>query len=210
MQYTILFPNGRRVSAGAAGAAVRTLQLTSGAFSSQEPIPGGVFAGELSAELFDDSLALTAGDVLQVYAGERLVGTYIAEKPERPRQGRRKILAYDQVSRLDKDLTGWLSDLADWPYTLSGFAQMVCQACGVSLTGSLANGQRPVARFQARGITGRQLMQWVCQAGCRFLTALPDGTLSLSWVKDSGITLRPTGENFYFQGLTYSDYATSP
>lgn len=210
MNYTILFPDGSRVSAGSAGAAVRTLQITSGAFSSQEPIPGGVFASELSAELFDDGLALTAGDTLQVYENERLIGTFTAEKPERPRQGLRKILAYDHVSRLDKDLTHWLSGLTDWPYTLSELAQMVCAACGVTLTGSLVNGERQVSRFQARGITGRQLMQWVCQAGCRFLTALPDGTLRLGWAEDSGITLKSTGEAFYFQGLTYSDYATLP
>ena len=70
MQYSILFPDGRRVSAGVAGAAIRTLRVTEAAFSGNEPDPGGVCAAELAVELFDDGLTLTAGDALKLF-GER-------------------------------------------------------------------------------------------------------------------------------------------
>jgi len=209
MRYSILFPDGRAVSAGGPGAAVRTLKLTSAAFSGTQLEPGAVCASELEAEFFDDGLALTAGDVLQLYEGHTLLGTFRAETPTTPGPGRRKVLAYDAVTGLDRDLTHWLTGLTDWPYALSDFARLVCQACGLELTGTLANGDWPIPRFEARGITGRQLMQWVCQAGCRFLTALPDGRLQLQWLSDSGITLSPTGEHFYFSGASWADYTAA-
>lgn len=205
MTYEIIFPDGRAVSAGASGAAIRTLKRTASAFPGTELQPGGVCAEELEAEFFDDGLALTAGDVLSLYEDGVLAGTYIARSPTTPTPGLRRVVAYDFVTKLDTDLTGWLESLTDWPYSLSQFANMVCEACGLTLTGDLANSDWPVPKFQARGITGRQLMQWVCQAGCRFCRAEPDGTLTLAWLTQ-GVSLT---ERDVFQGsLTLSDYAT--
>ena len=210
MEYTIVFPDGQAVSAGAAGSAICDLRVTASAFSGQNPDPGGVCAGELEAEFIDEGLSLTAGQTLKLYKGEQLLGTYWAEKPTTPAPGRRRVLAYDSVTKLDKDLSDWLASLTDWPYTLERFAQMVCEACGVTLVGGLVNADYEIQPFQGRGITGRMLMQWVCQAGCRFCHALPDGTLKLDWIEDSGITLTPGGEYFYFDGMEQADYALAP
>ena len=210
MDYTILFPDGRAVGAGKAGAAICDLRVTAPAFSGTQPDPGGVCAAELEAEFFDEGLSLTAGQELKLYRGEELLGTFLAEKPTTPSPGRRRVLAYDYITRLDTDLSDWLASLTDWPYTLEAFAHMVASACGLTLTGSLANAGYEIQPFQARGITGRQLMQWVCQAGCRFCRALPDGTLGLDWIKDSGITLAPGGQDFYFDGMTCADYSLAP
>lgn len=205
MTYSITFPDGRSVSAGASGAAIRSIKRTASAFSGTELQPGGVCAEELEAEFFDDGLLLTAGDVLSLYEDGKLAGTYIARSPTTPAPGLRRVVAYDFVTKLDTDLTDWLAGLTDWPYSLSQFAQMVCGACGLTLTGDLANSDWPVPKFTARGITGRYLLQWVCQAGCRFCRAEANGTLSLHWLTQ-GPSLT---ERDVFQGsLTLSDYAT--
>lgn len=210
MDYTILFPDGRMVGAGQAGSAISDLRLTKSAFSGQNPDPGSVCAAELEAEFIDEGLTLTAGQELKLYQGDALLGTYYAEKPTTPAPGRRRVLAYDSVTKLDTDLSDWLLSLSDWPYTLESFAHMVAQACGLTLTGDLVNADYLVQPFQGRGVTGRQLMQWVCQAGCRFCRAEPDGTLRLGWIADSGIALSPQGENFYFAGMEQADYSLAP
>lgn len=208
MTYTIELPDGTLVGAGQGEPALGSLSLTRGAFPGTELDPGGVCAGELTAEIWG-SVSVAAGDVLRLYRDGVLLGTFTAEKPTAPGPNRLRLTAYDAVAKLDKDLTQWLESLTDWPYTLEAFADMVCAACGLTLTGSLVNSSFPVARFRARGITGRQLMQWVCQAGCRFCTAGPGGGLTLSWVTDPGITLSPSGEHFYFDGMICSSYAVA-
>lgn len=210
MDYTILFPDGTTVGAGRAGSAICDLRITRSAFSGQNPDPGSVCAAELEATFIDEGLSLSAGQELRLYKDGVLLGTYFAEKPTTPAPGRRRVQAYDSVIRLDKDLSHWLLSLSGWPYGLADFAHMVASACGLELTGDLANADYLVQPFQARGITGRQLMQWVCQAGCRFCHALPDGTLELAWIEDSGVTLAPQGEQFYFDGMTRADYSLAP
>lgn len=211
MNYTIQFPDGRRVSAGTEGAAIRTLTCKAAAFPGKEFVPGGVCATELSLELFDDGLVCVPGDGLLLYRGSTLVGTYLVRSSTTPIPGLRRILAHDRISLLDRDLTDWLEGLTGWPYTLSDLAHMVCRACGLTLMGSLANAQWPVEKFRARSITGRELMQWVCQAGCRFCRAEPDGTLRLCWVRERDLTLGRTGGDFYYLGsLSHADYAVAP
>lgn len=208
MTYEITFPDGRVVSAGAAGAAIRSLKRTDSAFSAPDVQPGGVCAGLLEAEFFDDGLTLSAGDVLKFWEDGVLAGTYIAHAPTTPDLGLRRVAAYDFVTKLDTDLTAWLESLTDWPYALGEFAHMVCAACGLTLSGTLANESWPVPQFRGKGVTGRQLMQWVCQAGCRFCRAEPDGTLKLDWVSDAGLTL--TDRDIFQGSLTLADYATDP
>ena len=210
MQYTILFPDGLAVGAGQAGSAICDLRITASAFGGQNPDPGSVCASELDAEFIDEGLTLTAGQKLQVYKDDRLLGTFWAEKPTTPSPGRRRVLAYDAVTKLDKDLSGWLLGLSGWPYPLEDFAHMVAQACGLTLTGDLVNGDYPVQAFQGRGVTGRQLMQWICQAGGRFCHAQPDGTLALNWLEQTDIVLQPQGQHFYFAGMEQADYSLAP
>lgn len=202
MTYSIELPDGSRVQPGHGEPALGTVKVTAAAFAGQEADPGGVCAAELAAELF--GATVNAGDTLRLYRDETLLGTFFAEKPT-VSPGRLQITAYDAVTKLDRDLTDWLEGLT-WPVTLSDLAQMVCAACGLTLTGDLENADWSISQFQARGITGRQLMQWVCQAGCRFCTAQPDGSLRLSWLTQTDTALEATGETFYFSGMTRADY----
>lgn len=206
MTYIIELPNGQQVGAGASLPALASVKITASAFAGTEADPGGVCSAELAAEFYSEGMTLHAGDELKLYRDGVLAGTFTAEKPTAAGEGRLKVLAYDRVSALDRDMTSWLESLTDWPYSLSAFASMVCEACGLSLEGDLENGDWPIPRFRARNITARQLMQWVCQAGCRFCRAKPDGGLRLDWVQNRSLTLGHSGSSFYFGGMTHGEH----
>lgn len=207
MTYTIELSDGRLIGAGPGEPALVSVKLTRAAFDGSEADPGGVCAAELSAAFF--GLSLEAGEMLRLYRDGELLGTFrVSSATAAP--GRLQVLAYDNITALDKDVSQWLASLTGWPYRLADFAQMVCAACDLQLRGSLENGEFPVAAFRAQSITGRQLMQWVCQAGCRFCRADPDGSLALCWVEESPVSLAPSGENFYFSGMKREDYRVSP
>ena len=109
-------------------------------------------------------------------------GIFIVEKPERSSANTYKVTAYDRVSKLDKDLTSWLSNLKEWPYSLIDLVKLACVECGVILSNdSIPNGNYPVQRFSAEGITGRQIVQWAGQISGRFCRATPEGLLEFAW-----------------------------
>lgn len=118
------------------------------------------------------------------------------------------ITAYDNVSKLDKDLSAWLKSLSGWPYDLITFAGMVCSACGLTMaTTEIPNGDFPVPQFFKSGVAGRQLMKWIGEIACRFCRANANGEIEFGWYADSGVTIQPTGDRYYFGGaLTYEDY----
>lgn len=162
-------------------------------------------------------LSVEESDELSVYSvsesGERtLVGMFTATKPTRPSANTMKLIAYDRVTWLDKDLTAWLAGLSNWPYSLITFADMVCEACGLTLVNdSIPNGDYQVQKFSANGITGRKLMQWVGEIAGRFCRATPEGEIEFAWYEPSGVSITPDGDRFYYQnGLTYEDYSVVP
>ena len=214
-QYEIYLPDGTCLSAGAAArCAISHVQLTKSVNVETELMPGGVCSAMLEVTVIDPEglLTVAAGDWLRLYEDGSALGRFRAEKPERSSSGQYRITAYDAVSLLDKDLGQWLFDLPGWPYSLQQLAKMVCAQCGLELTNSLPiNGDYPVGAFSGAGITGRQLMRWICQLGGCFCRARTDGQLEFAWYEDTGLCLRPTGENFYYRdGLSDGDYTTYP
>lgn len=208
MKHFLTLPDGTVIASGSAGAAIQGVKLTATVNAATELCPGTVAAAELDITLLGD-IPLAAGDVLTLSDETGLLGTFLAEKPQKEGVGRTRLLAYDNVARLDMEADPLLRTLT-FPITLDAFAHAVCEFCGLTLKGTLKNGDYEIAPFQARGVTCRQLMQWVCQAGCRFCRADPDGTLRLGWFADKGRTLG-TGEAFVYQGgFTCSDYTVAP
>lgn len=221
MLKTILtLPDGREISSGAnAEIAIASAKLTQCVNDAKELSLGSACANMLEVELQapEGGLQIAAGDELTVYkeddSGQRhLVGIFITEKPTRASANTLRLIAYDRMIKLDRDLTDWLAGLDGWPYTLLTFAGMGCNACGLTLvTDSIPNGDYPVQAFSANGITGRKLMQWVGQIAGRFCRATNDGTIEFAWYTPSGVTLTPDGDRFYYQsGLSYEDYQVAP
>lgn len=133
-------------------------------------------------------------------------GIYVVEKPRNPTANTYRVVAYDRVVRLDKDLTEWLSNLSGWPYTLYNLASMVCSECGLTLKNtSIPNGDRLVQKFSGN-LTGRSIMKYIGQACCRFGRATTDGQFEFAWYTDSGKTLSVS--DIRMNGLSYEDYTT--
>ena len=132
----IRLPDGREIASGAQeDAAVMEAKLTQWVNDTQECNPGAVCAAMLELELWDpiDTLDLHQADEIRAFRidGEGVrhdLGIFRLEKPERPSPHILRITAYDRVCCLDKDLTGWLETLEEWPYSLLSFADMVCRA----------------------------------------------------------------------------------
>lgn len=211
---SLILPSGRQLPDDTA--AIKHVVVRSRVTDAGQLLPGGVCAASVKAEILDPdgTLALTAGDRVQLFrvdeeGNTRRAGVFFLEKPERIGAEILELTGYDAVRKLDKDLTVWLTQLNQWPYTLLEFAKMVATQCGLTLhCDQMPNGQLPVEQFAAIA-TGRQLMRWICQACCRFCRATAEGELELAWFSDSGVMLAPTGENFYYRGaLRFADYAT--
>ena len=206
-------------SGGAANYAIRNCTIIESVNSGDELTPGSACSACLDAQIIVKSqkIGLAAGQEIKLYkvddtSTETLVGIFSLETPTKKSDSIYKITAYDRVSKLDKDLSAWLKALSGWPYKLSDFAKMVCNACGLTLsTQDFPNGDFLVYQFNKAGVTGRQLMQWIGEIACRFCRATAAGEIELAWYVDSGVTICATGDRYFFAGaLTYEDYTVAP
>ena len=218
-KYIIVLPDGTEIGSGAdAVNAIASTKLTTATNSGTDLTLGSVCAAMVECTLITPGAGvnITAGDEIILYTendtGRSKVGIFTVEKPTRPSANRTKITAYDRVTRLDKDLTAWLGALNAYPYTLKGLARMVCTACEVEL----AEQEIPNGDFEIRSkptsatVTGRQLMRWIAEIAGRFVTANEDGVLEYGWYTESGITVEPSGDHYYFAGsLSYEDYTVT-
>lgn len=216
----MILPDGTALFSGADQAnAIQSVTLTQCVNSDEDLTLGSVCANMMEATILTPGggLSLGAGDEVVLYQVDgdgqrRQVGIFILEKPTRPTANTMKLVGYDRIVKLDRDLTGWLAGLAVWPYSLLDFAHMVCTACGLELKNEgIPNGDFQVLAFSGEGITGRQIMQWIGQAAGRFCRAAADGQVELGWYENSGVQISPGGQVYYFQnGLQYEDYRVSP
>lgn len=219
MKTLLILPGGEEISSGVSGqCAVKSFQWTQCVNDSQELTLGSVCSAMVEMTILDaaQELNISAGDEILVYRQDLQglgykVGVFITQTPTRPTPTSLKLTAYDRVSLLDKDLTQWLEDLKEWPYTLRKFADLVCQACGVTLLDrELPNGDYAVGKFYAQGVTGRQLMGWIGQLTGRFCRCTSDGELEFAWYRENPLTIGE-GERYYFQnGLAFEDYQVAP
>lgn len=193
----IVLPEGREVFSGKPGVAIMECTLTRTVNSGEELTAGSVCSAMLEFDLIHPSAVnLTAGQEVTLFHVEEngrrhKVGIFRLEKPVRTGTERCRVTAYDRVSKLDKDLTGWLNNRT-WDCTLQEFAQQVADQCGLTLSGGdIPNGSLTVNPFTVGEVTGRQLMKWIGEAAGCFCRATPTGELELSWYTPSGVTLAP-------------------
>ena len=214
----IVLPDGTELFSGVSGVnALQSVTLTQQVNTGTELTLGSACANMLEATLLtaEGGFTIAAGMELTLYKvaedGIRTkVGLFTAEKPVRPSANLYKITAYDRISWLDRDLTGWVESLNGWPYSLLEFARMVCAACNLQLANdTIPNGDWQVPKFSARGISGRQLMQWVGQACGRFCRATADGEIEFAWYTPRDIILTPEGDLPVLAGQI-ADYRTAP
>ena len=216
----ITLPDGAELSSGAGSVnAIQSSEIIECVNSGEELTIGSTCCNSIEAKIFapNGEFTIETGTEIKVEkedeSGNRTeVGIFILEKPTRISANTLKIVGYDRVSKLDKDLTEWLAGLTGWPYTLQTFAGMVCNACGVPYTDDIGiNLDYKIEKFTRQNVTGRQLMKWLAEIACSYCCADPKGIICFSWYTPAEAKITPTGDSYYFQnGLTYEDYTVAP
>ena len=224
MYYSVLrLPNGTELKGGEAGSTLKALTLHTAVNAGQEFTIGSAFSDYIEAEIWADpggSLQITAGDALTYYrqndAGNRTkVGVFYAEKPTRTKRNSYKVTAYDTMSKLDADFSGWLhANQAQFPKTIWQLVQLACQRAGVTLASSSLpiNGTYSVQAFYADDLTCRQIISWAAEAAGCYAHMNADGKLQFLTYTDKRSTAKITPDGvsnstaYYADSLSYEDY----
>lgn len=173
--------------------------------------PGAVCSNAIDISFWvrsDDTLKIAQGTELTYYkvddytAVETKIGVFTCEKPEKDGSNKYKVTAYDNVTKLDIDVSDWLNALT-FPVSISSFATQLATKCGLEFANSAPiNGDYSVQAFTATNVTGRELMKMVAQAAGSFIRANADGNLEYAWyVTNSKLSISPNGSSngFYFK-----------
>ena len=224
MYYSVLLlPNGTELKGGEAGSTLKALTLHTAVNAGQEFTIGSAFSDYIEAEIWADpggSLQITAGDALTYYrqddAGNRTkVGVFYAEKPTRTKRNSYKVTAYDTMSKLDADFSGWLhANQAQFPKTIWQLVQLACQRAGVALASSSLpiNSSYSVQAFYADDLTCRQIISWAAEAAGCYAHMNADGKLQFLTYTDKRRTAKITPDGasnstaYYADSLSYEDY----
>ena len=223
LQPILTLPSGTELRGGQAGSAVENLTLHTAVNAGQEFAIGSAYSDYIEAEIWADpggSLQITAGDVLTYYrlddAGSRTkVGIFYAEKPTRTKRNSYKVTAYDTMSKLDADFSGWLhANQAQFPKTIWQLVQLACQRAGVTLASSSLpiNGSYSVQAFYADDLTCRQIISWAAEAAGCYAHMNADGKLQFLTYTDKRSTAKITPDGassstaYYADSLSYEDY----
>ena len=223
LQPILTLPSGTELKGGSPGSAVKSLTLHTAVNAGQEFAIGSAFSDYIEAEIWADpggSLQITAGDALTYYrqddAGNRTkVGVFYAEKPTRTKRNSYKVTAYDTMSKLDADFSGWLhANQAQFPKTIWQLVQLACQRAGVTLASSSLpiNGSYSVQAFYADDLTCRQIISWAAEAAGCYAHMNADGKLQFLTYTDKRSTAKITPDGasnstaYYADSLSYEDY----
>ena len=223
LQPILTLPSGTELKGGSPGSAVKSLTLHTAVNAGQEFTIGSAFSDYIEAEIWADpggSLQITAGDALTYYrqddAGNRTkVGVFYAEKPTRTKRNSYKVTAYDTMSKLDADFSGWLrANQAQFPKTIWQLVQLACQRAGVTLASSSLpiNGSYSVQAFYADNLTCRQIISWAAEAAGCYAHMNADGKLQFLTYTDKRSTAKITPDGvsnstaYYADSLSYEDY----
>ena len=222
-QSVLLLKDGTELTGGGAGNAIKSITLHAAVNAGQEFTIGSAFSDYIEAEIWADpggSLQITAGDALTLYrqddAGNRTkVGVFYAEKPTRTKRNSYKITAYDNMSKLDADFSGWLrANQAQFPKIIWQLVQLACQRAGVALASSSLpiNGSYSVQAFYADDLTCRQIISWAAEAAGCYAHMNADGKLQFLTYTDKRSTAKITPDGasnstaYYADSLSYEDY----
>ena len=222
-QPILTLSSGTELKGGSPGSAVKSLTLHTAVNAGQEFTIGSAFSDYIEAEIWADpggSLQITAGDALTYYrqddAGNRTkVGVFYAEKPTRTKRNSYKITAYDTMSKLDADFSGWLhANQAQFPKTIWQLVQLACQRAGVTLASNSLpiNGSYSVQAFYADDLTCRQIISWAAEAAGCYAHMNADGKLQFLTYSDKRSTAKITPDGasnstaYCADSLSYEDY----
>ena len=143
------------------------------------------------------------------------MGVFYAEKPTRTKRNSYKVTAYDTMSKLDADFSGWLrANQSRFPMTIWTLVQLACRQAGVALASASLpiNGSYSVQAFYADDLTCRQIISWAAEAAGCYAHMNADGKLQFLTYTDkrSTVKITPDGASnstaYSADSLSYEDY----
>lgn len=210
--------DGTEISAGKNEVnAIQNTSITESCNDGEDLSFGSVCAKKIEVKIItpQNKLPINAGDKITVYEEEngirRKKGHFIAEKPQKKGANTTNIVAYDNISLLDKDITEWFNALDGFPYTSYNMAKMVCEHCGIGLANStITNGDFLINKTELDSVTARQIIRWIGEiCGC-FCIADENGNAFYRWYEENTIPIvanrLENGVIFLNGGLSYEDY----
>lgn len=134
------------------------------------------------------------------------IGVFNVQTPQKKGNQLWQVTAYDNVIKLDKDITEWFIEvLKSHILNPPQLAKMVCEECGVVL------GYHPLYDSDLHVIsqpplpngliTGRKVIRWIAEMLGYFCVAAPNGELGFRWYVDkTNVVLSGAGSRFRMQG----------
>ena len=225
LNYLLLKEDGSEIGS----TIILSCTLTTSVNSENEFTLGSACTDEIEVEyIAADEKLIAQGDKLTLYtvddANTRTkAGVFYCEKPEYQGMMREvsgsnavyKVVAYDTMSKLDADFSGWLrANQAQFPKTIWQLVQLACQRAGVTLASSSLpiNGSYSVQAFYADDLTCRQIISWAAEAAGCYAHMNADGKLQFLTYADkrSTVKITPDGASnstaYYADSLSYEDY----
>lgn len=225
LKYLLVKENGAEIGS----TIILSCTLTASVNSEKEFTLGSACTDEIEVEyIAADEKLIAQGDKLTLYtvddANTRTkAGVFYCEKPEYQGMMREvsgsnavyKVVAYDTMSKLDADFSGWLhANQAQFPKTIWQLVQLACQRAGVTLASSSLpiNGSYSVQAFYADDLTCRQIISWAAEAAGCYAHMNADGKLQFLTYTDkrSTVKITPDGASnstaYYADSLSYEDY----
>lgn len=225
LNYLLLKEDGSEIGS----TIILSCTLTTSVNSENEFTLGSACTDEIEVEyIAADEKLIAQGDKLTLYtvddANTRTkAGVFYCEKPEYQGMMREvsgsnavyKVVAYDTMSKLDADFSGWLhANQAQFPKTIWQLVQLACQRAGVTLASSSLpiNGSYSVQAFYADNLTCRQIISWAAEAAGCYAHMNADGKLQFLTYTDKRSTAKITPDGvsnstaYYADSLSYEDY----
>ena len=209
----IRLSDGREISSGVNESMnIRSCTITQCCNSGDDLTIGSVCAAcvEMVVEAPDNTFR--SDDVFTLYkvdeTGTRTqIGVFNVFEPRRKGKHLWQVTAYDNVIKLDKDISEWFHEIIVFPPQDPGdFAAAVCEQCGVTLAVyPLSDSIHQILQIPLSGetITGRKLIRWIAEMLGYFCVATSDGMLAFRWYVDkTNIVLSgsDTSKRFRMQG----------
>lgn len=225
LKYLLVKENGAEIGS----TIILSCTLTASVNSEKEFTLGSACTDEIEVEyIAADEKLIAQGDKLTLYTvddanARTKAGVFYCEKPEYQGMMREvsgsnavyKVVAYDTMSKLDADFSGWLrANQAQFPKTIWQLVQLACQRAGVTLASSSLpiNGSYSVQAFYADDLTCRQIISWAAEAAGCYAHMNADGKLQFLTYTDKRSTAKITPDGassstaYYADSLSYEDY----
>lgn len=203
--------------------AIRSCKITYAANDGDDLVLGSVCSACLEVNIVSrgGNLSIGAGTEVIVYkvaedGTETQIGVFNCEKPTKLTANTYKVLAYDNVRKLDVDMTEWLRSLTEWPYAVTDFYTMICEQCGLTGRWTSWSGiaDYMVHQFDVeKTVNGRQLVSWCAEVMGDYCIANADGSLQCQWYRRGYIELFPCdapdeddATTYYQDSLSYDDF----